>query len=69
MPVMDGISMLKQLREDTWGRDAKVIMLTNLDGEGKIADAIMWGTQEYLVKSNWKLEDVVAKVRERLMAS
>ena len=66
MPVTDGITMLKNLREDEWGRDVKVIMLTNLDGNGKVADAIIWGTQDYLVKSDWKLEDVVAKIRKRL---
>lgn len=66
MPVVDGITMLKNLRGDEWGRDVKVIMLTNLDGNGKVADAIVWGTQDYLVKSDWKLEDVVAKIRKRL---
>ena len=66
MPVIDGITMLKNLRGDEWGRDAKVIMLTNLDSNGKVADAIVWGTQDYLVKSDWKIGDVVAKIRKRL---
>jgi DNA-binding response OmpR family regulator len=66
MPVVDGITMLKNLRADAWGRDVKVIMLTNLNGSGKVADAIVWGTQDYLVKSDWRLEDVVAKIRKRL---
>jgi len=66
MPVMDGISMLKNLRDDKWGKKVKVIMLTNLDGGGKVADAVAWGTPEYLVKSDWKLEDVVIKIREQL---
>jgi DNA-binding response OmpR family regulator len=66
MPVMDGISMLKNLRDDKWGKKVKVIMLTNLDGDGKVADAVAWGTPEYLVKSDWKLEDVVIKIREQL---
>jgi DNA-binding response OmpR family regulator len=66
MPVMDGISMLKNLRDDKWGKKVKVIMLTNLDGNGKVADAVAWGTPEYLVKSDWKLEDVVIKIREQL---
>jgi DNA-binding response OmpR family regulator len=66
MPVIDGVTMLKNLRENEWGRDVKVIMLTNLDGNEKVADAIAWGTQDYLVKSDWKLEDVVAKIRKRL---
>jgi len=32
----------------------------------EIAEAIMHGTYDYLVKSDWKIKDVVAKVRERL---
>ena len=69
MPVVDGITMLKNLRENNWGSGAKVIMLTNLNGSGKVADAIVWGTQDYLVKSDWKMDDVITKIRERLKAA
>lgn len=66
MPVMDGITMLKKLRGDDWGKNAKVIMLTNLSDDESLANAIAQGSHEYLVKSDWKIEDVVAKIRERL---
>lgn len=66
MPKMDGMAMLTKLREDQWGKDAKVIMLTNLSDNDKIAKSLENGAFEYLVKTDWKLEDVVAKVRERL---
>lgn len=66
MPVVDGITMFKNLRENEWGRDAKVIMLTNLNGSEEAVDAIVWGTQDYLVKSDWNINDVVAKIRQRL---
>ena len=66
MPVMDGITMLKKLREDAWGKNAKVIILTNLSDNEKMAEALEQKSHEYLVKSDWKIEDVVAKVRERL---
>ena len=58
--------MLKKLREDAWGKNAKVIILTNLSDNEKVAEALEQKSQEYLVKSDWKIEDVVAKVRERL---
>jgi len=61
MPVMDGMTMLKKLREDTWGKDVKVIILTNLS-EVSVAH----GSYDYLVKSDWKIEDVAARVRGRL---
>jgi len=43
-----------------------VIILTNLSDNEKVAEALARGSYDYLVKSNWKIEDVVAKVCERL---
>ena len=58
--------MLKKLRLDTWGKDALVILLTNLSDIEKIASAAESGVADYLVKADWKLEDVVSKVKEKL---
>ncbi len=66
MPVMDGMTMLKKLREDAWGKDAKVIILTNLSDNATVAEAGSFESHEYLVKSDWKIDDVVAKVKEKL---
>ncbi|MDO8557836.1 MAG: response regulator [bacterium] len=66
MPVMDGMTMLKKLREDTWGKDALVIILSNLSDPEKISQAVTQGTYGYLIKTDWKIEDVVAKVKELL---
>jgi len=43
MPKMDGISMLKKLRESDWGKSVKVLVLTNLDETGKISEAVEHG--------------------------
>jgi len=66
MPVMDGLSMLQKLRKMKHGKKIPVIILTNLSDTAKIAEAIKHGTYDYLVKSNWKLTEVVDKVRETL---
>ncbi|HSR89169.1 MAG TPA: response regulator [Candidatus Udaeobacter sp.] len=66
MPVMDGVTMLKMLREDSWGKDVPVILLTNLSDESKIAEAMQHGVYDYLVKADWNINDVVAKVKSRL---
>ena len=63
MPVMDGMTMLKKLREDSWGKTAKVIILTNLADDQKLADAIDQGSYEYLIKTDWKMGEVVDKVK------
>ena len=66
MPVMDGMEMLAKLREDAWGKQAKVIVLTNLDFNIKASESFKLGVYEYLVKTNWNLGDIVGKVKEKL---
>ena len=66
MPRMDGMSMLKELRKDRWGKNVPVILLSNLNEAEKIVEATEGGATGYLVKFNWKLEDVVRKVKDRL---
>ena len=68
MPKMDGMTMMKKLREDAWGKKVPIILLTNLSAtEEKIIKGIVENEPSYyLVKSDWKIEDVVLKVKERL---
>lgn len=66
MPIMDGMTMLKKLREDIWGANAKVIILTNLSDNEKIADAIANKSHDYLVKTDWNLKDIIAIVKKKL---
>lgn len=66
MPVMDGMTMLTKLREDEWGKDAHVILLTNLVDNKEIVEAMRTGVFDYLVKSDWKIDDVVARVKQKL---
>ena len=66
MPVMDGMTMLGELRKDNWGRGAEVIILTNLFDQKKVADAIALGSFDYLVKTDWSLADVIKKIKEKL---
>ena len=66
MPKMDGLTMLNNLREDAWGKDAQVIILTNLSGNGSVSQALNQGVYEYLVKTDIKIEDLVLKVKQHL---
>ncbi len=66
MPSMDGLTMLKKLREDKWGNAVPVLILSNLSDPEQINEATSRGAVEYLVKSNWGLEDVVQKVKQIL---
>ncbi|OGY83161.1 MAG: hypothetical protein A2898_02200 [Candidatus Kerfeldbacteria bacterium RIFCSPLOWO2_01_FULL_48_11] len=69
MPKMDGLTMLNELRKNVWGKTANVIMLTNLSDWKSTDKAIIQDVHEYMVKSDWKIEDVVKKVKSKLHVS
>lgn len=66
MPIMDGITMLEKLRKDKRVKKIPVIMLTNLSDSDRVEEARKQGVNDYLVKADWKLDDVVKKVEEKL---
>jgi CheY-like chemotaxis protein len=69
MPVMDGWTMLRELRKNSeWGKTVPVIVLTNLssDNDEQMNLITKFEPSFFLVKANWKIDDVVKKVRERL---
>lgn len=66
MPKMDGWEMLKQLRADSWGSQAEVVMLTNAGDMENIAKAVDHSTFEYLIKAEMDIEDIAKKVREKI---
>ncbi len=65
MPVLDGISMLKKLREDPWGKNAEALLLTNLPYDKKAQEGFEQGVFEYLVKSDWSITAIAGKVKEK----
>lgn len=72
MPKMDGLSMMKKLLENESTKDIDFIVLTNSDGNEKLAEAMnlveRYGvkTLDYYIKSNIKLEDLVEKIKTKL---
>ena len=67
MPIMDGITMLKKLRKDKWGKDALVILLTNLASAEKKEESIEQNVSDYLIKSDWKIDDLIEKIKNKLL--
>lgn len=66
MPKMDGMTMLGKLREDDWGKTVPIIVLTNLADDAKISQSMRSNVFDYLIKTDWKIDDVVRKVKVRL---
>lgn len=67
MPEMDGMTMMQKLRESVEGKKIPIILLTNLNATDKIIEGVVRDEPSYyLVKSDWNIEGVVAKVKEML---
>ena len=71
MPRMNGMEMLKKLREDSWGENVPVVIMTNIstDTNQQIDNVIYTQPSYYLIKSNTDIEEVVDKVKELLHPS
>ncbi|MDO8521612.1 MAG: response regulator [bacterium] len=69
MPIMDGVTMLSKLRSsDAWGKHVLVLVLTNSIDAQTIAKVSGLGTTDFLIKSEWSLEALVGRIRERVNA-
>ena len=66
MPQMNGLVMLKKLREDEWGKKAEVIILTNYDEKEYVATALENNTYDYFIKTDIKITEVIKKIKEKL---
>jgi DNA-binding response OmpR family regulator len=66
MPKMDGIEVLTRLRNDEWGKNSKIIMLSNLSDSSRLEEAKKLGIIDYLVKTDWKIDTVLEKVLSTL---
>ncbi len=69
LPKIDGLQVLKKIREGAEAiKDVPVILLTNLNPDKEEINQTITQTYPayYLVKSNWNVDDVIDKVRERL---
>ncbi len=67
MPKMDGISLTKGIRTvGNWGKDVPIIMLTNLSDPDSVSEVAAYGVYDFLVKTDWRLDDVVALAKKKL---
>lgn len=71
MPKMDGITMLQKLRTDPWGKTVPVVILSVLTYDDLLTAPLREKQAElnpaqFLVKSDWKIKDIIVEVKKRL---
>ena len=67
MPKMNGLEVLKQLHKESWGQQVPIIILTNLNDDHHIIEAIKDKNCEYMLKTNHNLTSLVEKIRSKLI--
>lgn len=66
IPKINGLEVLKALKEDAQTKTIPVIVLTNLEGVDIVDKALELGATTYLVKSVYTLEEIVEKIKNAL---
>lgn len=66
LPKKDGYEVLADLKHDEKTKQIPIILLTNLGSLNDVEKAIELGATTYLVKSDYKLEEVAKKIKETL---
>ncbi len=64
LPKMNGFEFLKAIKADEKTRHIPVIILSNLGQQGDREKALSLGAADYLVKTDYKLEEIVNKIKE-----
>ena len=66
LPDQNGFEALRQIRRMPGGPETKVIVLSNLAQESNGEEAGRLGALDYLVKSNFALDEIIAKIKSVL---
>jgi DNA-binding response OmpR family regulator len=68
MPKIDGLTVMKKIRDEggDWGKQVPMIMLTNLSDPESVADAAKYKVFDFLVKTDWRLDDIADLVKKKI---
>lgn len=64
LPKMDGYEVIKAMKGNEKTKKIPIMLLTNLGGVRDVEKALELGATTYLIKSDYKLEEIVKKVRD-----
>ncbi len=64
LPKLNGIDVLRELKKDPTTKNLSVIVLTNLNEDATIQDALKLGANAYLIKVDYTPQQVIDMVRQ-----
>lgn len=66
LPKLHGLEVLKELKSGSETNEIPVIILTNIENLEDVDKALALGATTYLVKTNYKLEELTQKIKKIL---
>ncbi|MEK7123984.1 MAG: response regulator [Patescibacteria group bacterium] len=66
LPKMDGVAVLNELKKNPQTKEIPVIILTNLATGETMRETMEAGSSDYLVKTDYTLEELVGKIKQVL---
>ena len=66
LPEKDGMAVLEEIQKANGGKKGPIVLLTDLNSEDLIERAYKLGADDYLIKSEISLDDIVKKVKHYL---
>ena len=66
LPDIDGLEILKQIKEDPQMKSIPVIIVSNLEKKETVEKGLKLGAKEYIIKTQYTLEEVLKKIKETL---
>lgn len=66
LPGTDGFAVLEQARALPAGKDVPIVVFSNLGEKADIERATKLGANDFLVKANFTLDDIVEKIHSYL---
>lgn len=64
LPKKHGFEVLEEMKKDEDIKNIPVLVLTNLEESTEVMKAIELGARGYLIKANYALKEVLAKVKD-----
>lgn len=66
LPGMNGLEILKHIKQSNIAKDTPVVLLTNLGQESVMKEAFALGAKDYIIKASVTPAQIVEKVKELL---
>jgi DNA-binding response OmpR family regulator len=66
LPKKDGYEVLAEIKKNKETLGIPIIILTNLESPEDVDKAFSLGVRNYLIKSNYTLENIAVKIKEML---